>query len=459
MKRVTTIERFLLWVDDRVGTAHFLHHALRKAFPDHWSFMLGEINLYAFVILLATGTFLALFFDPNTAKTIYDGPYQLLDGTPVSHAYRSVMALSFEVNVGLLMRQIHHWTALLFVAGIAVHMGRIFFTGAFRKPREINWIIGFLLFWLAMFEGFTGYSLPDDLLSGIGLRIAVSVLQSVPILGTWLTFLLIGGVFPTKVLLGRLFVLHIYVVPFTLAGLIALHLMVLWRQKHSQFPGLGRTEHNVIGSPLFPRYAAKSLALFMAVIAVVSVLGALVQINPIWVWGPYDPWKAVSPAQPDWYIGWLEGALRLGPPLAVHLFGRMIPSLFWPAVLFPFLLFAVFLIWPWIDAAIRKDRATHHLLDNPRDVPWRTGFGVAMVIFAFGLVAAGGDDVQAKYLHVNVLSLVTFYRVFCIVGPVLGFFVAHQVARELRERHGVGKAPRVRLRRNAKGGFEEEPLP
>ncbi len=453
------IERFLLWIDDRLGTAHFVTHALRKAFPDHWSFMLGEINMYAFVVLLATGTFLAFFFDPNTSKTVYHGPYALLDGARMSYAYRSVMALSFEVNLGLLVRQIHHWVALLFVAGIAVHMGRIFFTGAFRKPREINWVIGFLLFWLALFEGFTGYSLPDDLLSGIGLRIAVSILQSVPFVGSWLTFLLIGGVFPTKQLLGRLFMLHIYLVPFTIAGLITLHLIVLWRQKHSQFPGPGRTEHNVVGSPLVPRYAAKSLALFMAVIAVGTALGALVQINPIWLWGPYEPWNAISPAQPDWYIGWLEGALRLGPALAAHLWGHTVPSQFWPGVLLPLVVFAVFAVWPWIDAAIRRDHASHQLLDNPRDVPWRTGVGVGVLIFAFALTAAGSDDVQARYLHVSITAIVLFYRVFCIAGSILGGFVAYVAARELRERAGVHEAPRVRLRRTAKGGFEEEPLP
>lgn len=453
------IERFLLWLDDRLGSATFVRHALRKAFPDHWSFMLGEINLYAFIILLATGTFLALFFDPNQSKTVYDGPYKVLDGVSVSHAYRSVMALSFEVNLGLLMRQIHHWTALIFVAGILLHMGRIFFTGAFRRPREINWVIGFLLLWLGLFEGFSGYSLPDDLLSGIGLRIAVAVLQSVPVVGTWLTFLLVGGVYPSKQLIGRLFIVHIYLVPFAIAGLITLHLIVLWRQKHSQFPGTGKTEHNVVGSPMVPKYAAKSLALFMAIVATVCALGALVQINPIWLWGPYVPWNALSPAQPDWYIGWLEGALRLGPPLAVHLWGHTIPSPFWPSILLPLVIFAVFLVWPWIDAAIRRDRASHQLLDNPRDVPWRTGLGAAIVVFVFGLTAAGGDDVQAKYLHVDITTIVTFYRVFCVAGPILAFFIGREIARELRERHGVQKAPRVRLRRNAKGGFEEESLP
>jgi ubiquinol-cytochrome c reductase cytochrome b subunit len=444
----------LLWVDDRLGTAHFVRHALRKAFPDHWSFMLGEINAYVFMVLVATGTFLALFFDPNSAKTIYRGPYRLLDGVPVSHAYQSALALSFEVNGGLLIRQIHHWAALVFVGGVVAHMARIFFTGAFRKPREINWIVGVALFVLAMLAGFTGYSLPDDLLSGIGLRIAVSVLMSLPVVGTWLTFLLTGGAYPSPQLLSRLFVLHIYLLPAAIAGLIGLHLIVVWRQKHSQFPGPGRTEHNVVGSPLFPRYAAKSIALLFAVVSVVAALGALVQINPIWLWGPYDPWNAVSPAQPDWYVGWVEGALRMGPPLALHLFGHTVPSPFWPAALLPFALFAFLFVWPWIDAAIRRDRSSHQLLDNPREVPWRTGLGVAMLLFALGLTLAGSDDVQARYVHLPITTLTSFYQVFCIVAPIAGFFITYALARELKLEGGVNKAQRVRLVRGESGGFQ-----
>lgn len=453
------IERALLWVDDRLGTAHFVRHALRKAFPDHWSFMLGEINAYVFLVLVATGTFLALFFDPNSAKTAYHGPYRLLDGVPVSHAYNSAMLLSFETNGGLLIRQIHHWAALIFVAGIVAHMARVFFTGAFRKPREINWILGVALFMLAMLAGFSGYSLPDDLLSGIGLRIAVSVLMSVPIVGTWLTFLLTGGAFPSPQLLSRLFVLHIYLLPAAIAAIITLHLVIVWRQKHSQFPGPGRTEHNVVGSPLFPRYAAKSMALLLAVVAVVAALGALVQINPIWLWGPYDPSNAVSPAQPDWYIGWVEGSLRMGPPFALRLFGHTIPSPFWPAVLLPLVIFALLLVWPWIDAAIRDDRSSHQLLDNPRDVPWRTGLGVAVLLFALGLTLAGSDDVQARYVHLPITTMTNFYRISCIVAPIAGFFIAHAIARERKREGGVRKASRVRLVRGAAGGFEEKPLP
>ena len=452
------IDRLLRWVDDRVGSAHFVSHALRKAFPDHWSFMLGEINAYAFLILVVTGTFLALFFDPSAQKVVYHGPYALLDGTPVSQAYASALALSFSVNGGLLIRQIHHWTALIFVAGIIVHMGRIFFSGAFRKPREINWVVGVALFALALLAGFTGYSLPDDSLSGTGLRIFDSVVLSIPLVGAWLSSLLLGGTFPSSAMLPRLFVTHVYLLPAAIAGLIGLHLAIVWRQKHTQFPGPGRTENNVVGSPLFPQYAAKSVALLFALTAVVVALGAFVQINPIWLWGPYQPWQVASPAQPDWYIGWVEGALRLGPPFALHLWGHTVPSPFWPAVLLPTLLFALVLLWPWIEAALRGDRASHQLLERPRDVPPRTALGVALLLFALGLTLAGSGDVQARWVHQPITAITGFYRWFCIVAPLLGFAVTYAFALDLRRRGGVHKAPRVRLRRNARGGFEEDSI-
>lgn len=453
------IERFALWIDDRLGTAHFVRKALRKAFPDHWTFMLGEINLYSFVILLATGTFLALFFRPSNSDTIYHGPYHLLDGVHVSEAYSSVMALSFQVNGGLLVRQIHHWAALVFVAGIVVHMCRIFFTGAFRKPRELNWLIGVLLFVLALGEGFTGYSLPGDLLSGIGLRIADSVLLSVPVVGTWASFLLLDGNFPTDAMIPRIFVTHVYILPATIAALVGAHLAILWRQKHSQFRGPRRTEHNVVGSPLVPLYAAKSLGLFAAILAVVVGLGAFVQINPVWLWGPYEPWIAFSPLQPDWYIGFLEGALRLGPPLAIHLWGHTIPSPFWSAVLVPLVLLALVFCVPWIDARLRNDRSSHHLLDAARDVPARTAAGVAFLVFTGGLTLAASDDVQARYLHVSVTSIVEFYQGLCVLGTLLAFVITYAIAKELRDHPEILRAPRVRVRRNDRGGFEEERVP
>ena len=188
--------RIVNWHDDRLGLAKIGKENLRKVFPDHWSFLLGEIALYSFVVLLLTGVFLTIWFKPSMAEVDYTGPYQLLKGTPMSEAFASTLDLSFEVRGGLLIRQIHHWAAILFVAAATVHMLRIFFTGAFRKPREINWLIGLGLFMLAMVEGFAGYSLPDDLLSGTGLRFADGLMRAIPLVGTWVEFFVFNGEFP-----------------------------------------------------------------------------------------------------------------------------------------------------------------------------------------------------------------------------------------------------------------------
>ena len=445
------ISPLLDWVDNRLGTAHFVSHAMRKAFPDHWSFLLGELNAYAFFILVATGTFLALFFDPSASVTRYHGPYALLAGVPVSRAYLSALRLSFEVPNGLLIRQVHHWTALIFVGGIVLHLCRIFFTGAFRKPREINWLIGSSLFGLAMLAGFTGYSIPDDLLSGVGLRIADAVVLSIPLVGTRLSTWLLGGAFPSEQMIPRIFVAHVYLIPATIAALIAAHVAIVWRQKHTQFPGPGRTEHNVVGLPLFPNYALKSAALLCGLVAVVFALGALVQINPIWLWGPYSASDVVNPAQPDWYIGWIEGALRLGPPLSLRVFNHSVPSPFWPAVALPALLGALLVLWPWIEAAVTRDRAEHHLLASP---PLRTAIGAAGIGFAGTLLLAGGDDVQARYLHAPVETLVAFYRAACLIVPLTAFGITFAIAREVRAHRA--RPLRIRLRRNVRGGFDEE---
>lgn len=452
------IARLLAWTDERLGSSSFIHKALRKAFPDHWSFMLGEINLYCFLVLIATGTFLALWYVPSTNEVVYNGPYALLRGVKMSEAFDSVMRISFQVNAGLLIRQIHHWAANIFVAAIVVHMCRIFFTGSFRKPRDINWVIGTVLLFTAMFEGFTGYSIPDDLLSGLGLRIAVSILQSVPFIGTYAMFWLLGGAFPSTLMLQRLFTLHVYVMPILLLGGIGAHLTIVWVQKHTQFPGPGRTERNVVGSPLFPTYTVRTLALLFGVLAVLTMLGAYVQINPIWIWGPYRSDLAVTPAQPDWYIGWLEGALRIGPHWAIHLFGHMIPSAFWPGLVLPLIIVVVLVGYPFVEAFVTGDRADHNLLDLPREQPARTALGVAFFVFMTGLFLAGGDDLEARYTNLPLEGLVWFYRLFCIFGPMVAFAITYALAGGLKQRGGVHQAPRTRLTRTPEGGFGEEEI-
>jgi ubiquinol-cytochrome c reductase cytochrome b subunit len=192
--------RFTNWaanyVDERTSASTAVKTLGRKIFPDHWSFMLGEVALYSFIVILISGTFLTFFYDPSMTQVEYEGSYLPLKGIEMSVAYHTALDISFDIRGGLLMRQVHHWAALLFVASIALHMLRVFFTGAFRKPRELNWIVGFLLFVLAMAEGFTGYSLPDDLLSGNGLRIIDGMIKAFPVVGVWMSYLFFGDEFP-----------------------------------------------------------------------------------------------------------------------------------------------------------------------------------------------------------------------------------------------------------------------
>ncbi len=412
------------WLDDRLGASSFARKALDKVFPDHWSFMLGEIALYCFVILVLTGIYLSLFFVPSSREVVYQGAYRPLRGVGVSEAYSSVLRISFEVRAGMVFRQMHHWAALVFVAAIVLHVSRVFFTGAFRRPREINWIIGVTLLLLAMFNGFTGYSLPDDLLSGTGLRIAYSIALSIPVVGTWLTFLVFGGEFPAHDIISRLYVMHIFLVPAALATLITIHLALIWHQKHTQFPGPGRTETNVVGSRLWPTYAMKSVALFFSVGAVVGLLGGIAQINPVWLYGPFLPATVSSPAQPDWYLGWLEGALRLFPAWEIRAFGHTVANPFFPAVLLPGLTFVLLYLWPFLERRFTGDDRHHDLIDRPRDRPVRTGLGAAALTFYGVLFLAASNDLVAKLFEVPVNAVTWAFRILALaLPPAVGFGV------------------------------------
>ncbi|MDT7653656.1 MAG: ubiquinol-cytochrome c reductase cytochrome b subunit, partial [Pseudonocardiales bacterium] len=250
-------------LDQRYHPAAGMRKQFNKVFPTHWSFMLGEVALYSFIVLLLSGTYLALFFDPSMVEVTYNGPFDNLRGVHMSRAYESALEISFQVRGGLFVRQVHHWAALLFLASMVAHMCRTFFTGAFRKPREANWVIGVLLLFLGFFAGFSGYSLPDDLLSGTGLRIASGFILAVPVIGTWTQWALFGGEFPGTEILPRLYIVHVFLLPGILAALLGLHVGLVWYQKHTQFPGPMRTEHNVVGVRILPAFAAKGGAFNM----------------------------------------------------------------------------------------------------------------------------------------------------------------------------------------------------
>lgn len=451
----------LAWIDERLGTASFARKTMRKVFPDHWSFLLGEIALFFFIILVVTGTYLAMFFVPASGIVIYHGPYTQLDGRSMSEAYASVMRLSFQVRFGLVMRQMHHWAALLFVAAIVAHLFRIFFTGAFRKPRELNYIIGILLLLVAMIEGFTGYSLPDDLLSGTGLRIAYSVVLSIPVIGSWLAFFIFGGVYPTNQLIPRFFIIHVFILPAVLLGLISLHLTFVVLQKHTQYRERGRTERNVVGKYLWPEQAFKSTGLFFLVAALDALFAGLIQINPIWSYGPYNATEVSSPAQPDWYIGWLDGLLRLGGPWLIKIDGYYWSQIFWPGIFFPGVAFTLMMAWPFIEEHfITKDHFEHHLLDRPRDNPVRTGIGAAAIALFFIDLLEGGNDVIGVLLQVPIETLTVIFQVSFFVLPVITYIVTYKICWGLKRGEIDPAAPTAgeRLSRNDEGGYNTTPL-
>jgi ubiquinol-cytochrome c reductase cytochrome b subunit len=441
--------RIARWLDQRLGGASFARTALEKVFPDHWSFMIGEIALYCFVILVVTGVYLTFFFAPSSAPTVYQGSYAPLRGVEMAEAYRSALDISFDVRAGLVMRQMHHWASLLFAASVVVHLCRVFFTGAFRRPRELNWMVGVTLLVLVIANGFMGYSLLEDQLSGTGLRIAYSIALSVPLVGTWITSLVFGGEFPGSDIIERLYVLHILILPAVIAALITVHLAVLVRQRHTQFRGKGRDEGNVVGERMWPTYAAKALGLFFLTAAVLAALGGLAQINPVWVYGPFDPAEVSSASQPDWYMGWLDGALRLMPGWEVRAFGFEVPNPFFPGVLLPGLTFTLLYLWPFLEARATGDHHEHHLLDRPRERPLRTALGVATLTFYTVLTFGGGADVLAVTFGLSVNAIFWTFRALLFVLPPVTAWVAYRLCRELVLRDRLPPAQRDHVGRPA----------
>jgi len=452
------------WMDDRLGLgASNKLMPLRKVFPEHWSFMLGEIALWSFIVLLLSGTFLTLWFQPSMADVVYDGSYQPLRGLEMSKAFASTLDISFEIRGGLLMRQIHHWAAMLFVAAIVVHLLRILFTGAYRKPREVNWLIGLGLFQFALIEGFAGYSLPDDLLSGTGLRFVDGLIRSIPLVGSYIEFFVFGGEFPGDLIIPRLYIAHVFVIPGLLLGLIAAHMMLLVYQKHTQWPGPGRTNDNVVGYPLLPQYAAKAGGFFFIVFVFTALMSATFQINPIWVYGPYNPSEVTAGSQPDWYMGFVEGAVRIMPNWEFTALGfTWSMNVFIPAVMLLGALFAVLGVWPFIENWISGDKREHHLLQRPRDVPTRTAFGVAGVVMYAVFWIAGGNDIVATKFHLSLNSITWFSRIAWIVLPVIAFYVTRRICIGLqradvdRIMHGIETGV---IERSVEGGYAERHAP
>lgn len=437
-------------LDSRYTMAGGLRQQMNKVFPTHWSFLLGEIALYSFIILLVSGVYLTLFFDPSMSKVIYDGAYAPLNGIEISKAYETALDISFEVRGGLFVRQIHHWAALLFVASMVVHMLRIFFTGAFRRPREANWTIGCVMLLLGIVEGFLGYGLPDDLLSGTGLRITSGIILSMPVIGTWLHWMIFGGDFPGTIMIPRFYVLHVLIIPAILLALIAAHLALVWYQKHTQFPGPGRTENNVVGIRIMPVFAVKSIGFGAITIGLLCLMSGVFTINAIWTLGPYNPSHISAGSQPDWYMLWTEGGARVFPAWELYLGNYTIPAVFWVAIVLGVMVGLMF-AYPFIESKFSGDDAHHNLLQRPRDTPVRTASGMMAVTFYVILVLMGSNDLIAYHFNISLNATTWAGRIGLILLPPIVYFFTYRMCiglqrsdREVLE-HGIETGIIMRL--------------
>jgi quinol---cytochrome-c reductase cytochrome b subunit len=454
------IRRLVRFVDERTGQAPLIRKLLRYVFPDHWSFLLGEIALYCFVILVATGIYLTLFFEPSLAQTTYQGAYEPLRGTTVSQAYRSTMDISFEVKAGLLLRQTHHWAADVFLVAITLHVLRVFFTGAYRKPRDLVYYVGVAMLMLAVLEGFLGYSLVDDLMSGMGLAIAYSVAMSIPVIGGNVALAIWGAPFPgAEEFSQRIYILHVLLIPVAIGLLIAAHLGFLVMRHHTQFAQRRETEQRAVGVPLWPGYVPRTLGVLFGTAAVLFLLGGLVQINPIWQWGPFETGLSTNGAQPDWYLGWLIGALRITPGFDVTIGDvTLIPNAFWGGAFFPLLVFGFLFLWPTIERRLTGDHAWHNLLDRPRDNPWRTAVGAGFFAWVGLVFFAGSADRVFLQIGIPYTWQIWTFRVAIFVVPLAVARVTYLVARELAasELHPLRSPLAAVVRRTPRGGFQAE---
>lgn len=398
---------------------------LRQVQGDRWSFLFGELALSTFVVLAATGVLLAMFLDPSMERVIYHGSYGPLRGVPVSRAYESALHLSFDVRGGMLLRQVHQWAALIFVAAVCLQLLRLFFTGAFRRPGGLNWLIWVTLLPLGMAAGWTGTILPDDMLSGGGLGLLQGVVQSIPVAGTRLMLWLFGGGVPGHRIIPLLYWVHVLILPVAMAGLFALQRRQARRHGYARFP---RPASSGRHGSFFSAAVAASAAMFFATCGLLALLGALVQVSPIWLYGPYQPGAITSGAVPDWYMGFLDGALRIMPAWEIQVAGHPLTlAVLVPGLIVPGAFFTLLASYPLLERRLTGDRAAHHRLDRPRNAAARTAAGVAGMTFYGLLWAAAANDQIAYHLHVDLYAVTWFFRAAVLAGPLLACTLTQRI--------------------------------
>ncbi|MCU1415862.1 MAG: ubiquinol-cytochrome c reductase cytochrome b subunit [Schumannella sp.] len=399
--------------------------AIQRSAPTHWTGMFGVVTMASVAVLFVTGVVLMFFYAPSSERVVYSGVYGPLHGMEVSKAFASTLTVSLDVPGGLLIRQAHHWAALLLPASIIMQLLATFFIGGFRGSRVWMWALLFLTLIVALAGGWSGYALPVDMLSGTGLRIVEGIMLGIPIAGAWLAGLLFGGAFPGRII-ENLYPIHLLVGVALIAVLAAL-VRGGRACEPLRMPGPARGVRVTT-----PR---RTVGLFVAVGVILTGMAALVPVSPIWLYGPSDPGNVSAGSQPDWYTGFLDGALRLVPPGWEIEIGGYTVTL---AVLVPLAVVGVFLAaivaYPFVENWVTRDRAGGDSLDRPRDVPTRTGIGVAGMAFYGVLWGAASSDVLATTFRLSLESVIVAFQVLLIVAPVLAFSVARRICFGLQRR-------------------------
>jgi cytochrome b-561 len=407
------------WLDDRLALERFRAKYLGKPFPVHSTFFLGEIALFSFVILVATGLYLALFYEPSAVILPGRG------GLPA--AYASTLLIDSH-PFGALMRRIHHWAAHLMIAAALLHLLRIYFTASYRKPREVNWILGLGLLGATLAASFAGYLLPFDQFSVTATAIGYGIARSVPWIGSTLADLVFAGPFPSSATVPRFFAYHVVWAPLALSALIALHLVILLKHKHTEARRAGERpapaeDAFIHGIPLWPEQAALMGVLFLVMLGVLAGLAAFLPVHPSAFYGPPQP---VTPeVKPDWYLLWIYGALRLIPGgLSFKLFGATIGSEVFGAMLVPGVLSLVIVLVPWLD----RGPSSLYYTEPATASPLRLALGFATLALFLALSLAGfGAELK---LSVPVLWVIT------VAAPVAVGWAAHALARRRAEHAG-----------------------
>ncbi|MPZ87045.1 MAG: cytochrome b [Nitriliruptorales bacterium] len=429
-------------VDQRLRLRKPARKTLNKVFPHHWSFLLGEVAVFSFVILVLTGTYLTFFYRASTDPVIYTGSSSLYDGVRLPAAYESVIRLSNDVPGGLLFRRLHRGASHLFIASTVLHMLRILLTGAFRQPREPNYLLGIVLFMITLGSGFTGYSLLYDSLAGTGIRIAYSSLLAFPFIGDQLAFWVFGGEFPTGDVIPRFFVLHVMLLPGLLIGLVGLHLAILVRQRHTQFPRRGVDGHQfILGKPLWPSQVAESATLVLWIGGLLAVAAVLVPWSDVSLLGPYVPGEVGNNAQPDWFMFWLDGMLRMFPAFEWSLPGVTINGVFVAGILLPGLVFGALILYPFLEKRVYRLEGDWHVLQNPLDIPLRAGFGLGTFSAILFMSAAATSDQLSRITGVPIEGVLWFWRIMTLFAPPLLALAIYRYSRRRLARRDLEVAP------------------